>query len=144
MSEKHIYNHSSKQVIPTVFFIIYSFLTRDFKTTRTNIDGWKRLNDVFSSFVFWHSCTNSRQTGKEFLLHLKVEACLITRDIIWFFSYFEILRPIFLSVNQKRWIFTHLPSTKLQTVFCMVLFDFFSFKNFVGANLLVSFSEVWK
>ena len=44
------------------------------------------------------------------------------------------LRP-FLSVNQKRCIFTHLPSTNMQTVFCIVLLDFFSFKN-LGPNTL--------
>ena len=36
----------------------------------------------------------------------------------------EIGKAIFLSVNQKRSIFIHLPSTNLQTVFCIVLLDF--------------------
>ena len=42
-------------------------------------------------------------------------------------SIYLVFKPI-LSINQKRWIFTHLPSTKLQTVFCIVLFDFFHLK----------------
>ena len=39
-------------------------------------------------------------------------------------------RP-FLSVNQKRRIFTHLPSTNLQTVICIALLDFFHLKIWV-------------
>ena len=40
-----------------------------------------------------------------------------------------------LSVNHKRWIFTHLHSTKLQTVsFCIVLLVYFSFKNVGSRN----------
>ena len=50
---------------------------------------------------------------------------------------------LFLSVDQKRWIFTHLPSTNLKMVFCIVLLDFFSFKKFWSHTPPSLFFNFW-
>ena len=52
------------------------------------------------------------------------------------------IKAMFLCVNQRRSIFTHLPSTKFQTVFTSYSLIFFSFKNF-GSRNPTHFSNFW-
>ena len=89
------------------------------------------MSEIFKdmkTYNLYYICFQDQNLSREGIIGRKN----ITRFSDWrnISKWPVITKAIFLSVNQKRWIFTHLPSTKLQTVFSSYSLIFFSFKNF--------------